>query len=978
MRQSRASNSTSGPAAAALLLLLLSATAAAQVPPDERYLMFKTEHFRVVFPDGMESFARRAAERAEWAYAALSDGFMKPPPGRIALVITNYSDRPNASATPIPDNRVVLISTPDLASQTLNWYNDWVDNTLVHELVHIFHLDRNEGAWKVAQTVFGRVPFLFPAFYQPKWVIEGLATYYESRLTGSGRAYGSAFEALLNNDANGGVFRTVDAGDGLSPIWPSGQAPYAYGGLYFRDMAESYGDSAVSELITRGAYRLPYTFNWASGRYFGETVTGSWQDWSAVFESDSKARADSLRAVGITVGEPISDLAWRLSPPRFSPDGSQIAYTYISPRDDPATVVVDVGSGSIVLSRRRNGSGVNAWMMDGSELLQSQSEYRDRYHIYGDVYSLEVASGRERRWTKGARLSSPDMSPNGSTLVAVQTGDGTNRLVTVGLHDNQVHVLVDFDYGVNWENPRWSPNGEYVAAERWVDERIANIAVIDRNGRLVWQVTQGDASDVTPAWSPDGRYLLWASDRDGVHDLYAVQVSPAMTKRESSEQRLWRLTRTLGGARGPDVSPNERWLAFISLYPEGSRVELIRYDTTTWERAGPGWRTVRQPPTTNTANLVDVDAPVGSYSPFPSLWPKAWFPIAFSSSSSNVGWFIGASTFGADDIRRHEYAILAGWRTGAEAVEGTIIYRYSGFGNPVLDFRVSQEWSGGTVLTTDGDPVDVTIRERDIFVSANLLRPRMQTAFSLTPYIGLEENQFTPTSSEITFTDPTVSDLRVGLVTWFTRARAYPRSVSAEKGFVALLDLSHRRRTEDRGRWRVSAEGIVRGYLSFPVFGYANHILAGRVSLGTSYGHNRSAEAFGLGGVPGRDIPILSGISIGGGSRYPLRGYSEGVEVGDRIVSGSLEYRFPLWLVGRGYGLWPIMLDKVSASLFWDIGSSWRTSDDINVLSSVGTELSVDLGLAYAVVYRFRVGLAVPVGDSTQNPSVYLAAGVAF
>jgi len=976
MRWSNASYHIRGPAAA-LLLLFFSATAAAQVPPDERYLMFKTEHFRVVFPDGMESFARRAATRAEWAYGALADGFLEPPSGRIALVITNFTDRPNASATPIPDNRVVLISTPDIASRTLNWYNDWVDNTLVHELVHIFHLDRNEGAWKVAQTVFGRVPFLFPAFYQPKWVIEGLATYYESRLTGSGRAYGSAFEALLNNDAIGGAFRTVDAGDGLSPIWPSGQTPYAYGGLYFRDMAETYGDSAISELITRGAYRLPYTFNWASGQTLGRTMTGSWQDWSAAFQSDAEARADSLRGIGVTVGRPVSDLAWGLSPPRFSPDGSRIAYTYITPRDDPATVVLDVGSGSIVLSKRRNGSGVNAWMADGSRLFQSQNEFRDRYHIYGDVYTLELANGRERRRTKGARLSSPDMSPDGSALVAIQTGDGTNRLVTVSLDDNQVRVLADFDLGVNWQNPRWSPDGEYVAAERWVENRIADIVIVDGGGSIVWQVTRDDASDITPAWSPDGRYLLWASDRDGVHDLYAVRADLAAMS-VPSEQRLWRLTRTLSGASGPDVSPDGRWLAFNGLYPEGSRVEIVRYDTTTWELAGPGWRRVRQASTPGPGVAAGFDAPVGSYSPFPSLWPKAWLPIAFSSNSDDVGWFIGASTFGTDDIRRHQYAILAGWRTGVEDLEGSIFYRFAGFGNPVLDFTVSQEWSGGTVQTTDGELVGVTIRERDVVLAANLLRPRMQTAVSFTPYVGLQENRFNPLNPDITFSDPTASDLRVGLVTWFTRARAYPRSVGLEKGFTLLLDLSHRRRTEDWNRWRVSAEGIVRGYLSFPAFGYANHVLAGRVSLGTSYGQNRSPEGFGLGGVPGRAIPVVSGVSFGGGSRYPLRGYSEGVEVGDRIVSGSLEYRFPLWLVGRGYGLWPLTLDKVSASLFWDVGSAWRTSDDIDVLSSVGTELSVDLGLAYAVVYRFRVGLAVPVDDSNQNPSVYLAAGVAF
>ena len=974
MRLRCPSSGDRGLAAAALLLLLQSA-AAAQVPPDERYLMFNTDHFRVVFPEGMERFARPAAESAELAYQALSEHFIEPPSGRIALVITDFTDRPNASATPIPDNRVVLIAAPDIRSQTLNYYTDWIYQTLVHELVHIFHLDRADGVWAIAQDIFGRSPIFFPAFYQPSWVIEGLATYYESRLTGAGRAYGSAFDALLNNDANGASFRTVDAADGLSPIWPSGHTPYAYGGLYFREMAETYGDSAVVEFARRGAARLPYTLNWASGPYFGATLTGSWKEWSAAFEDKARSRADSLRVLGLTVGAPLSGLAWYVSPPRYAPDGDAIAFTYITPRDDPATVVADPIDGSVILSERRNGSGGNAWMANGSGLFQSQEQYRDRYHVYADLYTLGVPQGKERRLTVGKRITSPDMRPDGRMLAAVETGEGTNRLVVIDVETLGIRSLSELAAGVNWENPRWSPDGTYIAAERWLENRIVDIVVSDADGHVVWQVTRDDALDVTPAWSPDGRYLLWASDRDGVHDIYAVEVSDSNMRRPPSQQPVWRLTRTLSGATGPDVSPDGRWLAYTGLYPEGVRVERIAYDRTTWEPTGPGWRRLRQPPAP--AETAGVAAPARPYSPFPSLWPKSWFPVIYSSGSE-TGWFLGATTFGTDDIRRHSYAILAGWRTGVESVEGTLVYRYAGLGNPVLDFSASQNWSAAQVLTTEGQRVGVVNRERDIVVAADLLRPRMRNIFRVAPAIGLEWNHYSSTDPQVVFSDTTVSDFLVGLFTGFSTARAYPRSVSLEKGVTVLLGLSHRRRTDAWDRWRVSAEGALHGYLSFPVFGYANHVIAGRVSVGASEGQNRAPEGFELGGVPGRAIDILAGLAIGGGSPYPVRGYPEGIEIGDRVVSGSLEYRVPLVLVGRGYGLWPILLDRLSASLFWDVGSAWLASDNLDTLSSVGTELSVDLGLGYEFVYRFRVGLAVPVDDSTRGASVYLAAGVAF
>jgi hypothetical protein len=240
-------------ALAGALVILFGANIQAQVPPDEKYLQFQTDHFRVIFPKGMESFARLSAASAERAYQALAEHFIEPPSGRIALVIADNTDRPNAFATPIPDNRVVLLATPHISSSTLNYYKDWVYQVLVHELTHIFHLDRADGIWGLGQAVFGRVPAFFPAFYQPRWVIEGLPTYYESRLTGAGRAYGSSFDMLLSTQAGGSEFRTVDAADGLAPIWPAGRTPYSYGGLYFRSMAEQFGDSAVTALVRRGA-----------------------------------------------------------------------------------------------------------------------------------------------------------------------------------------------------------------------------------------------------------------------------------------------------------------------------------------------------------------------------------------------------------------------------------------------------------------------------------------------------------------------------------------------------------------------------------------------------------------------------------------------------------------------------------------------------------------------------------------------------
>jgi hypothetical protein len=543
--------------------------------------------------------------------------------------------------------------------------------------------------------------------------------------------------------------------------------------------------------------------------------------------------------------------------------------------------------------------------------------------------------------------------------------------------------LTDFDQRVNWERPRWSPSGEMIAAEMTERGHVLDVVVVDRAGGILWQVTRDDAADVTPAWSPDGRHLIWASDRDGLSDLYAAEVPRRLRETVmpgdegrigSSDDRVWRLTRTTGGASDPEVSPDGRWLVFAALYAEGYRVERIKFDRSTWEPAGPGGRS-RHPPVPAAAEATGDSPAIRPYSPFPSLWPRSWLPIVYGGSSA-VGTFIGATTFGADDVRRHSYALFAGWRTEVGEIEAGAVYRYAGFGDPVIDVSVSQDWSSLVLPTADGGRVDVVEREREVRLAAGFLQPRIRSVISVIPLLSLEQRRLTPVDPS--FADTTLTDVIGGLVLGYSRARGYARSVSAEKGFSTVLELTHRRRTNDFDQWRLSAEAVVHAYLSFPLFGYASHVFATRLALGASEGHARSPEFFGLGGIPGRGIDIVPGFELGGGSPYPVRGYSEGVQYGDRIASATLEYRLPVALVGRGYGLWPVMFDRLSFSLFADAGSAWSDGEEIDVLASLGSEIGVDLGLGYALVYRFRLGVAKPIVNTDESLSVYVSTGVAF
>ena len=58
--------------------------------------------------------------------------------------------------------------------------------------------------------MFGRSPYFFPNIFDPSWLVEGLAVYYESKLTGSGRIEGTEHRMIARTAALQGAFPRLD------------------------------------------------------------------------------------------------------------------------------------------------------------------------------------------------------------------------------------------------------------------------------------------------------------------------------------------------------------------------------------------------------------------------------------------------------------------------------------------------------------------------------------------------------------------------------------------------------------------------------------------------------------------------------------------------------------------------------------------------------------------------------------------------
>ena len=160
--------------------------------PFARYQTFETPHFIVTFEAGLEDYARRAATRAEAAHGAAgarlwTSSARQDPAGhrRSGRHLQRIGDT-------YPTNRIVAFAHTPVEGE-LFYTDDPIELLATHELAHVFHLDEARRGWHVLRCVFGRSELTFPHVFDGSSLIEGLATFYESRLTDGGRVRGSRF-----------------------------------------------------------------------------------------------------------------------------------------------------------------------------------------------------------------------------------------------------------------------------------------------------------------------------------------------------------------------------------------------------------------------------------------------------------------------------------------------------------------------------------------------------------------------------------------------------------------------------------------------------------------------------------------------------------------------------------------------------------------------------------------------------------------
>jgi Omp85 superfamily domain/WD40-like Beta Propeller Repeat len=494
------------------------------------FKVLQTEHFDIYYYDQEADVVHDIGRMSERWYARLSRVFNHSFKRKPIVLYANAADFHQTTTTGgmigegtggFTDafmNRVVLPLTGDYAQN---------DHVLGHEMVHVFQYD-------IAATAnANRRRFALEAM--PLWIVEGMAEYFSK-----GRV------------------------DPLTSMW-------------IRDATIHNRMPDIREL-TRDPRYFPYRYGQALMAYIGarfgdESVVRYFMAAGTVGPEDAVERS-----LGISAKQLFADWAEasrELYNPVVQERESNLATPLIGRKPDPPQPFVE---GQKKPRRRRGSTELNiapALSPDGRYLAFLSARELFSIDLFladaktGKIIRKLVSSDRDPHFESLRFIESAgSWSPDSSKLAFVTFAKGDNFLSIVDVESRRTeHIAVAGLEAII--NVAWSPDGSTIALSGQTTG-VSDLFLFDVASRQVRRLTADKHADLQPAWSPDGRSLVFVTDRGAETTLEQLQFTNH--RLAIIDIGTGRITELAGFPRtkhiNPQFAPDGRAVYFLA-NPEG-------------------------------------------------------------------------------------------------------------------------------------------------------------------------------------------------------------------------------------------------------------------------------------------------------------------------------------------------------------------------------------------------------------------------
>lgn len=897
--------------ATVLLVVCISAPASAQYYfgknkvqyTDFEWQILSTDKFDIYFYDSERELAEVAAEAAHDSYNALADRFNHQPKDRIPLIIYSsprFFTQTNVIPSLLPEN--VAGFTEFFKGRVVLPFNGSYEDfrrVLQHELVHVFTYSKLGDV----ATQYKKMNIAAP----PLWFTEGIAEYYS-------RPWESDAEMILSDLVLTGRFFNLDRIDAIHGTY----LMYKEGESFCHFIAENYGDEYLIYLLDNCWRANDF---WGVAAYtFGKSLDDIGREWEYWLKKKYFPTIQT-RELPDRVHDPITPRGYSVKPvPIRTIEGADTTNQIVFKANRlgyAGIYITDAGKGSVdrptnvLLKGERSprfeslhllGSSLDVF--DGKVIFSSQRHERDVLYEL-DVNSKQVIS--EHRWDSIYNISSPYYSPNGRRVVFTGSKkDGIYDLYHLDLASGRLDQLTD-DWYLDTD-PIFTPDGASIifasdrgdhGAKGWMNLFRYEM----KTGRLTPHIT-GAHNIRGPSFAPNGEWLVYTSDEEGLLDIY----------RSHTDGRRQKITNLATGAFDPRVMPDGKSIVFTAYQNSGFQIyqidipdelpsQLIVQDVQEWS---PTWEPESAP--------GDLMKGAVKYERDFSF-DIAQSAVSYDAFYGTVGGFQTALT---DVLGNHQYFFLLA--NNADTKDEF----FTSFNVAVSYFnrerRLNYGYGAYHLFDDYNDPVEGPLEERQIGVAGYLSYP-------ISKFRRIEGSLFLRHSAR----DAILYDSR--------------KAVLATQ-FVSLV--------HDNSLWDIS--GPIDGWRLMLTVGYTGDLTNIR-----SFNRIAIADArkyFRIGRYSAFAMRLMGHMSAGyepqrrylGGS-WDLRGYPRRDVYARNVILSSNELRFPfIDALFVGLPVASLGFQAIRGAVFFDAGNAWE-EDFGRMKGSMGVGARVSLG--YLAVLRF-------------------------
>jgi hypothetical protein len=617
--------------------------------PELQWQQIETEHFILVYHQGLDSIVRTAAPIAEEVYRVVTTNLQTPLSEKTRIYFSDNDEERNAFA--FQDDYIFVwmrgILDDNLFSIRSSGTSKWLRSVITHEFTHIV----------IAHATYTWVDAVFPSLGVPRWFNEGMARYMEPD------GWTNDLDIPLRTAAVSSKLHL-----GLEDFL-GGVILYEGGQSLVRYIAATYGDSAlVSILKHREPSLFPYDFETAVKAATNHSLSEIYDEWHKVLNVYYNTQFGQK--------EDVEDIARKIpthlaivGAARLAPDGKRIAILGKRTVDASSKLYIlanDTGSEPTLVTDEPGIEPYLSWSPDGKYLLFSKIRFGDHGDLVYDIYRCDAESGDLNRISSNERLEYPDWSPDGSTIVAAQFERSGSDLVLLDANGQHLRHLTTFhDDNVDVYSPRWSPDGKQIAFSIFRKNGMRDVATVDINSHEIHYLTDDSINDRYPIWSPTGDSILFLSFQNGNPDLYAMPSASPMMHGVSARSQLRELTDVASNVLACDW-PKGKDSILVTSFTSRNSVQLF------WLRADrsadptqilplaskySSWRTVHWPLITGTPDTLPQAFITGpyDYNSLGHIRPLFILPFAATdlthAGAPGTQW--GAFTLLSDEMQKH-------------------------------------------------------------------------------------------------------------------------------------------------------------------------------------------------------------------------------------------------------------------------------------------------------------------------------------